>query len=239
MPAPMPSAYGAYGDEMRPCIALTVFDVSVPLYPSRLEQIAVFYSMLPWIGAAFWTLTACTLRRTSLLVPLLWVLLLIVVSEGFKKIFPMPRPQGSCLHSKGMPSSHSAISIGMLLWCLLTLRTRRAGSPVPLRHVFGFTALCIMLVPVPFSRVYLYDHTPMQVIVGSILGATCAAFVAFSCERRSDTLAALLRSWQIIHDDAYAGSAREEAVFFDLRPKAAAESPPERETPLTNIDSIN
>eukprot|EP00756_Hemistasia_phaeocysticola_P006110 Hpha_TRINITY_DN13687_c0_g1::TRINITY_DN13687_c0_g1_i1::g.122687::m.122687 len=230
MPAPLPLEDSPFdmtpgsNPDLPSCIALTVFDVSVPLNPSRLQQIAVFYSMLPWIGAVFWTLAAFTFRRTSLIVPLLWVMLLIVISEGFVKIvFPMDRPQGTCLHSKGMPSSHSAISVGMLVWCLLTTRTRRHGSPVPLRKLIAFVGLCLVLVPVPFSRVYLHDHSWVQVIVGSILGSTCASIVALVCERKSDTLAAMLQrcAAHILHDDAYAGAENEEPVFFDIRNKTS------------------
>eukprot|EP01065_Artemidia_motanka_P047769 TRINITY_DN7561_c1_g1_i1.p1 TRINITY_DN7561_c1_g1~~TRINITY_DN7561_c1_g1_i1.p1 ORF type:complete len:262 (+),score=72.01 TRINITY_DN7561_c1_g1_i1:57-788(+) len=221
MPAPLPP------DSFR-CIALTTFDVSVPTQPSRLEQVAVFYSMLPWIGAALWILAAASTRRASLIAPVLWVLLMLLLSEGIiKKLFPMSRPQLSCLHSNGMPSSHSAIAVGMLVWSVLTARFNYSGQHIPLRKALGFVALFLAFGPVPASRVLLHDHTVLQVVVGGLLGAVCAATVAVLTERNSGALRELLRSLPHVHDDSYDETCNEPG-FVCLRTSSGVAQPARR-----------
>lgn len=107
---------------------------------------------------------------------------------------------GSCNHSCGMPSSHAAMSIGFL--CLLifdgifrvvpskeelndiTDFDQFAFTLTPLlpmrttthKQFLSFVVVWIMiLLPVPISRVVLYDHTAKQVSVGSFEGLILAS----------------------------------------------------------------
>eukprot|EP01062_Namystynia_karyoxenos_P065995 TRINITY_DN60018_c0_g1_i1.p1 TRINITY_DN60018_c0_g1~~TRINITY_DN60018_c0_g1_i1.p1 ORF type:complete len:367 (+),score=85.38 TRINITY_DN60018_c0_g1_i1:81-1103(+) len=192
------AAQGAASSAARGCIGLSLFDVSVPQSPTRLEQIAVFYSLVPWIGAFVWILAAAVLRRASLVVPLIWVGLAVLLSEGFiKKLWPQPRPEGSCLYTPGMPSSHSMIAAGMITHEFL-LRACRARDGLryallrrlkpgdvpgtalwreqydPLRRYLAPIAVLCVFLPVPFSRYIVQDHSQVQILVGSLTGIICA-----------------------------------------------------------------
>jgi len=118
-----------------------------------------------------------------------------------------------------MPSSHSAISLGWFLLCLLDASERHVGSSLlrpsfdrhsgwnsvvlrvttehrkilhfmrllltmpfiekddltPDEFIAYITAYFLMLVPVPFMRVVLNDHTTQQVTVGVVFGMLTAA----------------------------------------------------------------
>eukprot|EP00434_Breviolum_minutum_P034737 symbB.v1.2.030752.t1/scaffold3500.1/size56953/4 len=172
---------------------------------------------------------------------LLWLLFLLVVNEGIvKKIVAEPRPgsmlelrgqngllEGSCVETCGMPSSHSAISMGWFTLSVLDAISRTdtsrdlddAGDALVVEQrkwtnflkslgcqydviageekksrgyefcwipwaektdltVREFISVviywCLLLVPVPFMRVVLRDHTESQVFVGSAIGMVLA-----------------------------------------------------------------
>lgn len=113
---------------------------------------------------------------------------------------------GSCLASCGMPSSHSILSVGWftLLFWDAAFRVHPEGGPggsrgflhhlrVALRlrpwpgdgrlthgeFVFCAAFWGVVLLPVPFMRVVLYDHSVEQVTLGSILGFVYARVYAF------------------------------------------------------------
>merc|ERR1711935_113347 len=88
-----------------------------------------------------------------------------------------------------MPSSHSALAVSYLVFRLLDSMFRISadhqetwldavrGAPLVSDGVYSPKAFslhatfwCIVLLPVPLSRVILRDHSPEQVIAGSFLG---------------------------------------------------------------------
>ena len=117
------------------------------------------------------------------------------LNEGIlKHLIQSPRPEMSCCTSCGMPSSHSAFSASMWGFHMFELGWRLKLSPYDweeakesaqdvvqaaqrpwdeLHSVQCLLLFCwwsLLLVPVPFSRVILGDHSPPQVAVGSLVG---------------------------------------------------------------------
>lgn len=111
---------------------------------TSLKVIAVIYSYLPYGVALFVIISFLVHRGTQQLWVLLWLGLMVVVSELiFKMIFHGPRPGmlmqvrdesgryvGSCSNSCGMPSSHSALAMGwfVLLFLDATFRLNPSAS---------------------------------------------------------------------------------------------------------------
>ena len=145
-------------------------DVTVPHSASWGEAVAVLYSFVPW-AVALAVIFAALYRKTSTLVAgVMYISFVVSTNEVLiKRNFPQSRPIASCLVSPGMPSSHSIISIGLLVWTVLELAER--GSQA--RHVVAAAAV---LLPVPASRVVLNDHSYEQVMAGSLFGVSTALF---------------------------------------------------------------
>ena len=108
-----------------------------------------------------------------------------------KNLVQQHRPPGSCLYFKsyGMPSGHAQSSVGMLVYLMLETWVDRPRTPR--WHKAAVTsALCFLLAPVPYSRTYLNDHLPQQVIAGAAEGTLYAvcffAFMYFYVRHRLD-----------------------------------------------------
>ena len=209
---------------------------------SFLSVMSIFYGVAPYLlGFIYVT----TFLITGSIVPLTRLIVfgaIAVINETvFKNIVAQKRPIGSCLHFKsfGMPSGHSATSIGLLTYILLevfvlhpnlicgltcqkgdgdgetvynftkgygwqkkeestyhaadvetgghTFNSKHDSDasvfPIALKplqrkwtyHVYALLYF-LLLFPVPFSRVYLYDHFMKQVLLGSAEGIVIASF---------------------------------------------------------------
>jgi len=122
----------------------------------------------------------------------------------FKRLLLEARPVGSCNLTCGMPSSHSMFSVGFFALMFLDAAMRVNPMFVveesnwqretvsstcfrwfvlPLQLPYNIsnerfvrTVLwwLVILLPVPFTRVWLKDHSAPQVIVGSVLGTISA-----------------------------------------------------------------
>merc|ERR1712093_505400 len=93
--------------------------------------------------------------------------LVMVVNEGMlKRILSQDRPAASCLLSKGMPSSHSALSIA---WAVSIVR---ATSEHDLMRWYS-----AVLFAVPWARVQVGDHSIAQVVAGGAVGIATAFVV--------------------------------------------------------------
>ena len=121
------------------------------------------------------------------------------INELIKMGFNQDRPYGTCLTSKGMPSSHSAVAVGLFLYLVLDagyrLKPSRGGifgsvttscdtcmkmikgwivlpfNSLTQREFFAYVIIwAILLLPVPLSRVLLNDHSPSQAMAGTIVG---------------------------------------------------------------------
>lgn len=146
-----------------------------PDHRTLLTYIAVFYSSFPFVILAI-TLAILLLRRgTRELSTLCFFALTDAVTLVLKLCFEIPRPVGSCLLSCGMPSGHSVIAIGFLTWLLLEVwKTKYVEGG---NHSFLLSALlCLLLLPVTWSRVELLDHSISQVCAGSAIGVVLGMF---------------------------------------------------------------
>ncbi len=142
----------------------------------------VAWSLVPYalvLVMVAWVLYAA---NTTSLACLALILVSTAVNEGvIKHIFKQPRPTGSCLYfmSCGMPSGHAQSSIGMLVYLLLETWVDRPRTPT-WHKVSVSSGFILLLAPVPYSRAYLHDHWPQQVVAGAVEGTFFAvAFFAF------------------------------------------------------------
>eukprot|EP00812_Abedinium_dasypus_P014859 NODE_8422_length_384_cov_188.319149.p3 GENE.NODE_8422_length_384_cov_188.319149~~NODE_8422_length_384_cov_188.319149.p3 ORF type:complete len:106 (+),score=28.64 NODE_8422_length_384_cov_188.319149:3-320(+) len=85
------------------------------------------------------------------------------------KVFPAEftdRPRESAnFGSLGLPSGHSSFDATIVAW--IALEWLWAGT---VGWLFAVVVLALMS-PVPWARVYVQDHTTMQVLVGGLSGA--------------------------------------------------------------------
>ena len=133
-----------------------------PNHPVALDYIAAGYSLVPLLimaSAVFYGLAKRSLDSLSFLLlfmihsPLTGIIKLMVLED---------RPAGSCSSSCGMPSGHSFAAISTLTYIVIEYGT--TANPGLILLAFA------ILLPVPWSRVQLHDHSISQVIVGSVLG---------------------------------------------------------------------
>lgn len=104
----------------------------------------------------------------------LWAMINMLLVKSFGHCSECPRPCGSCVSTQGMPSGHSVSSIGLSMWILLELYFGYALKwPIKTKIAWSILYLAIFL-PVPYSRVYLGDHSELQVVIGSALGIVFA-----------------------------------------------------------------
>eukprot|EP00656_Telonema_subtile_P050503 TRINITY_DN6556_c0_g2_i1.p1 TRINITY_DN6556_c0_g2~~TRINITY_DN6556_c0_g2_i1.p1 ORF type:complete len:359 (+),score=61.24 TRINITY_DN6556_c0_g2_i1:181-1257(+) len=151
-------------------------DVTAPDSPSFGEVLAVIWSFLPY--ACGLGLVVEVFRRRTMwpLLMLLMAGMIVVVNEGFfKRVISQDRPSGSCLSSKGMPSSHAELSIGFWwyfhLECFFKRHLTSTHAWTGKDKMTVMIAVYVLLLPVPFTRVVLHDHSWAQVGVGALVGA--------------------------------------------------------------------
>jgi membrane-associated phospholipid phosphatase len=132
---------------------------------------ATLLSFLPWVVGAIIVLGSSRFERARALVPI--TLLVMLLNEVvLKSLLQQPRPATSCLKSKGMPSSHSALS---LAWAGAIFIRGWNGS---------HRVLVLALVSVPWARVHVGDHTTYQVLAGCLVGSAVAAAEAVIISRK-------------------------------------------------------
>lgn len=177
----------------KPCRGIAILEVSVPLHDVSVWDVcAVAWSFVPWIFSVYLIVRCAWSWKYSARVCTLFLVMIIMTNEyGTKRVLGSPRPASSCLTSLGMPSSHAVVSIGMLLYILLELflgcnHINGFKMRTPKERVALATFLACLLGPVPASRVHLEDHSAVQVIAGSAIGATMALafFVSHASFRR-------------------------------------------------------
>jgi len=154
-------------------------DVTAPNSPSIMECVAIGYGFLPYLCGAGCFLVLVVRRSLWPLSLLMMALLIVVINEFvFKKLLSEDRPSESCISTKGMPSSHSMLSIGFFayfhieVFCKANLTSTSRWSCSD--KMLLLTACWILLLPVPFTRVMLNDHSWSQVGYGAVIGTTAA-----------------------------------------------------------------
>jgi len=155
-----------------------LFEVTVPASPTAWEALAVFYGYTPVLYVGL-LLVVCVIKKggTREFSYIVLSLISLMVAFVVKAIVKEERPLGSmCRATLGMPSSHSSMS---LAWITLLALDMTACQPKPMRHSVMVVALTmLLLLPVPVARIILHDHSPIQTMVGCLLGVTlgCAWF---------------------------------------------------------------
>ena len=103
-------------------MAIMGLDITLPEKLGVISGINVLYSIVPWAAALVLIIAALVSRRTSLCAAVVLLLLMIGINEAvFKSILKEPRPIRSCVASPGMPSSHSVLSIGFVMYIALEM----------------------------------------------------------------------------------------------------------------------
>jgi len=174
-----------------------------PENPTFLDGLAAFYSgpvfFCAMYGPAALVLLTCfgLASMTLCVVPVISVF----TNALLKGLVADMRPTGTCLTSCGMPSGHSQTTIAVATFIVLEVCTRRHSGRVLPSTVLIVVAL--ILLPVPWSRVQLDDHSISQVLIGSCVGLLEAGlwylFVRFVLAK----FFPILESWTIVLKDDY------------------------------------
>ena len=96
-----------------------VLDVTVPNDADFWQMSSITYGLIPWILCLALALLFLIYRGTRELSVALLPAITVGVNELIKRCVQQPRPIGSCLTTCGMPSSHSAVSMCLLVYLIL------------------------------------------------------------------------------------------------------------------------
>lgn len=109
--------------------------VTLPKDPNGWEVISVGYGYVPWIVCFSVLILFFVYRGTRELAVGIASCLAVGITELVKKLVEQQRPLGSCLTSCGMPSSHAATSISLLVYFLLDAGYRVKPPTVGRNHL--------------------------------------------------------------------------------------------------------
>uniref|UniRef100_A0A0G4HH25 Phosphatidic acid phosphatase type 2/haloperoxidase domain-containing protein n=1 Tax=Chromera velia CCMP2878 TaxID=1169474 RepID=A0A0G4HH25_9ALVE len=154
--------------------AYACFSVTIRRPVTPLSAVAVAYSFLPYLVCLSFFVWFFLREQIYPLWGLATFLMISVICEVcFKNIFKEPRPENSAVRSYGMPSSHSATCVAVLVWTFLEFLVPLDGISPPLSAGAKAGILCLttaLMLPIPWARWYIEDHSLKQVLVGSALG---------------------------------------------------------------------
>jgi len=162
-------------------ITKKAFSISVPTQDVGFwDVVLVFYGMVPYLVPLALALVIIFVKRTwTLILSFLLIPIVAVINQGI--IVPSlgdcsecARPCGACVVSNGMPSGHAASSIAFCLWFLLETLLGIGKHWSLRKKILVILADLLLFVPDPYSRVYIGDHTPLQVTVVSAIGIVFA-----------------------------------------------------------------
>ncbi|GAB9477728.1 hypothetical protein Gpo141_00014864 [Globisporangium polare] len=187
-------------------ITKSFFSISMPTHNVDFWDVAfTFYGMVPYLVPITLALAILLLRRCRtwtlifafLFIPIVGVINAVILVQSLGDCAECPRPCGACVPSNGMPSGHAANSVGLCLWIILETFLG-VGKRWHKRKQLAVVLLSVLLLaPVPYSRMYLGDHTSLEVIVGSAIGAVLGLvyflilrlWIGKKLDRASDELA--------------------------------------------------
>lgn len=156
-----------------------------------------FYGMVPYLVFAAITLEMVARRRFTwtrvfafCFIPIVSVLTSSILVKSLGHCAECARPCGSCIKSTGMPSGHTTNAVGYCLWVILEVLIG-LGRRWPVHHkALAIAAAVLLFAPVPYSRLYLGDHTVLQVAIGSangvVLGLVYFALLRVVVAKRLD-----------------------------------------------------
>jgi len=150
-------------------IKLFASDFTWPNSVGPMEYIAMFYSSVPFLSLIVIVLLLIYHRGQRELAAFVYFPVVTgFVSFTLKHLLQQIRPDGSCITSCGMPSGHAIMAIGVATVLLCELFSRDAITGIG--KALPATFVLLILFPVPWSRVWLNDHSVPQVLVGSLVG---------------------------------------------------------------------
>ncbi len=183
----------------------TVFLQAIALYLNLLGLLIWFFVFV-YIFAIRPVLTAVKNFSRSPSQPLFSVrsrlfivatLINLFLSAGFAAKIGQRRPYGSCVTTPGMPSGHCCMNymlfVFYMAWSYCNLNSlERTESDTRNYSGSGFEGwllrhpvlVGLSLVTVPFARVYVNDHAPIEVLYGTILGIIVSCSVLGGCWSR-------------------------------------------------------
>jgi membrane-associated phospholipid phosphatase len=165
-------------------------DVTLPSRRSFTTWLSIVYGYVPvlYILLCAWRFVKTPGTRSMSILCFIAITTLFHELIVKKHVVRQPRPVGSCNTTCGMPSSHSAMAIGYLVVALMdsifrtdTRLREKWGDVLKPKLVFPVVhgpksfavqiwLWCMLLLPVPLSRVVLRDHSISQVFCGGSLG---------------------------------------------------------------------
>ncbi|KAE9355721.1 hypothetical protein PR003_g2709 [Phytophthora rubi] len=155
----------------------TFFSISVPTDGVGFWDVAFsFYGMVPYLVPIAIALEFILHRRSwtrlfaLLFIPIVAIINAVVLVKSLGDCSDCDRPCGSCVSSNGMPSGHATNAIGLCLWLILETLLGVGKPWSASTKAATCAALVLLFVPVPYSRMYLGDHTGLQVGIGSADG---------------------------------------------------------------------
>jgi dolichyldiphosphatase len=171
-----------FGDTS-PCVygqlvKIPLSSFTYPVESDSVDIIAAIYSTMPLV-ILFGILCYGLLKRNfKFLLLLCGFIFHYPFTQILKVIIKQSRPIGTCNKSPGMPSGHSFVSISVFVLITFVIlekliyipHTTKKSRRTFFLSIFLFLA-GILLIPVPWSRVHLKDHSVEQVVIGGILGA--------------------------------------------------------------------
>lgn len=176
-------------------IAVWQVTIRLPLDRHPLNLIALSYGFLPFLIPALFVVEIIACASTTRHVHMfamyaLFICLFCFILNEFilKPILKQPRPKKTANKypdgtiKPGMPSGHVYNASALMVWLLCEVVG--SGPGYEQKHLptfFSWLALILVLMgPVPWARVYNYDHTVNQCLVSSGLGlitGICAFFL--------------------------------------------------------------
>ncbi|KAJ5080233.1 hypothetical protein M0811_03717 [Anaeramoeba ignava] len=141
-----------------------------------------------------------------------------------KNIIRQERPEGACSNSFGMPSGHSVSSLCFFTWFTLEILFGSRKNYSKKMKLFIISLIGILLLPVPYSRVYLGYHSKEQVIVGSITGIFYAICFFFLFQKFHKKIYMYFTKWFDIIDDYNPDATRKEVEQKDIENQSLLEN---------------
>jgi len=162
--------------------AIGQVSIRLPLDWRPLPMLALVLSFVPWMLPLFFiTVIAFTKYWFWGTYAFGIILTSLVISEvTLKPLIGQPRPSTSaCRHhdgsmGNGMPSGHVLMWQSVSIWFLIESVTTFSGVV----EVFAVVLNVVLMLAIPWSRVYHGDHTWVQVFVSFVLG-TAIGVAAF------------------------------------------------------------
>ncbi|KAG7392769.1 hypothetical protein PHYPSEUDO_014256 [Phytophthora pseudosyringae] len=153
------------------------FSISAPAHSVGFWDVVFsFYGMVPYLVPIALALEFIFHRRSwtrlfaFLFIPIVAVINAVILVKSLGECSECERPCGSCVSSNGMPSGHATNAIGLCLWLVLETLLGVGKQWEAVTKVATCAGLVLLFVPVPYSRMYLGDHTGLQVGIGSADG---------------------------------------------------------------------